>query len=128
MDKNKRVDRFGHFTVERKNNRIDLTPRGMDLVLRRLRALPDLHSCRPPPSAQRVLQSKRAPAWRPRVRAGYIAGQPELLQLLLAQSCEMDDACELPLRWQLLLRVAAVGAWCGMLISIFSHRRKNPIS
>ena len=44
VDKNKRVDRFGHFTVERKNNRIDLTPRGMDLVLRRLRALPGLPS------------------------------------------------------------------------------------
>ena len=43
VDKKKRVDRFGHFTVDFKNHRIDLTPRGMDLVLRRLRALPGLH-------------------------------------------------------------------------------------
>ena len=42
VDKEKRVDSVGHYTVERMNNRIDLTPLGMDLVLRRLRARPGL--------------------------------------------------------------------------------------
>ena len=40
VDKDSRPDRFGHYTLDRKFQRIDLTPLGMDLVLRRLRALP----------------------------------------------------------------------------------------